>query len=130
QRDGEGRQARRLARGLHLRAGQGERADADPPAHRPRRAEGRGARAPSPALTTLRLGLVQERGAPAPEALADGIAGAARDGAQVVCLQELTLSLYLDGAPPEPLLEGPTFAFAAAAARDSGVFVVASLYEA
>ena len=34
QRDGQGRQARRLARGVHVRPGEGERADAVPAAHR------------------------------------------------------------------------------------------------
>jgi N-carbamoylputrescine amidase len=57
------------------------------------------------------------------------VPAAAGEGAQLVCLQELTLSAYLDGAPPEDLPGGPTFAFAARAAREAGVHVIASLYE-
>jgi len=81
----------------------------------------------------VRLGLVQERWRSDPEeheaALAAGVAAAAREGAELVCLQELTLSRYLDGAAPEELLGGQTLAFAARAARVGGVHVVASLYE-
>jgi N-carbamoylputrescine amidase len=81
----------------------------------------------------VRLGLVQERWHPDPAeheaALLAGVRSAARDGAELVCLPELTLSRYLDGAPPEPLTGGRTFAFAARAAADAGVHVVASLYE-
>jgi N-carbamoylputrescine amidase len=66
-----------------------------------------------------------------------GIELAAQNGAQVVCLPELTLSRYpadeipigTPNALAEPLLEGPTFAFAAAAAEKFGVTVHASLYE-
>ena len=56
-----------------------------------------------------------------------------------MCLQELTLSPYfattLDGPAklgiaPEAIASGPTYAFAANLARDTGVFVHASLYEA
>ena len=55
---------------------------------------------------------------------------AASHGARLVCLQELTLSAYLDGAPPEPLdASGRTVAFAARAAAETGVHVLASLYE-
>lgn len=81
----------------------------------------------------MRLGLVQERWRSDPDeheaALAAGVAEAAAGGAQLVCLPELTLSRYLDGAAPEELLGGRTFAFAARAARAAGVHVVASLYE-
>ena len=81
----------------------------------------------------MRLGLVQERWRSDPgeheAALRAGVARAAQDGAEVVCLQELTLSRYLDGAPPEDLSSGRTFGFAAAVARAGGVHVVASLYE-
>jgi N-carbamoylputrescine amidase len=55
---------------------------------------------------------------------------AAGEGATLVCLQELTLSAYLDGAPPEELPGGPTFAFAARVAAEARVWVIASLYEA
>ena len=75
----------------------------------------------------MRLGLVQQRADA--DAIARGVAAAARDGAEVVCLQELTLSRYLDGMQAEDVEGGPTFAFAAALAREHGVHVVASLYE-
>jgi N-carbamoylputrescine amidase len=90
----------------------------------------------------LRIGLVQERWHPDPEAheaaLAAGIALAAGEGARIVCLQELTLSPYFaitpDGpragqAEPEDLLDGRTFGFAARMAGETGVHVHASLYE-
>ncbi|CAA9517485.1 MAG: hypothetical protein AVDCRST_MAG85-2704, partial [uncultured Solirubrobacteraceae bacterium] len=47
QRDGQGREARRLARGVHVRPGQGERPDADPPAHRAGRGQAGGTRPPA-----------------------------------------------------------------------------------
>ncbi|MFN8036635.1 MAG: nitrilase-related carbon-nitrogen hydrolase [Acidimicrobiia bacterium] len=89
----------------------------------------------------LRVGAVQERWHPDPgeheAALAAGIAAAAAHGARLVCLQELTLSRYFAVSPdgprpgiePEPLPDGPTFAFAAHAAARHGVYVHASLYE-
>ncbi|MFZ3453558.1 nitrilase-related carbon-nitrogen hydrolase [Arthrobacter sp. 7Tela_A1] len=89
----------------------------------------------------LRVGLVQHRWQPDPEAvkaeLRDGIARAADQGAAVVFLSELTLSRYPadtspDGRPAdvaEDLMSGPTFAFAAEAARRHEVCVHASLYE-
>ncbi len=69
--------------------------------------------------------------------ISEGIAQAAEAGAQIVFLPELTLSRYPADALPEgaadaiaeDLLDGPTFAFAAAAARDSNVYVHASLYQ-
>ncbi|MEV6427546.1 nitrilase-related carbon-nitrogen hydrolase [Nocardia sp. NPDC051463] len=69
--------------------------------------------------------------------LATGIRIAAEQGAQAVFLPELTLSRYpadvRAGANPggdtEELLSGPTFAFAAEAAKENGVAVHASLYE-
>ncbi|MFJ5020629.1 nitrilase-related carbon-nitrogen hydrolase [Streptomyces goshikiensis] len=80
------------------------------------------------------------RSAPAEHlaALREGVRLAAAEGARVVCLQELTLSPYFAvvrkadhpaPAEPESLLTGPTFAFAAGAAREHGVYVHASLYE-
>jgi N-carbamoylputrescine amidase len=100
------------------------------------------ARTRPPSRAPLRLGLVQERWHPDPDehqaALADGIRAAAEVGARIVCLQELTLSPYFAitpdgpaaaGAPPEVLEEGPTFRFAAGLARETGIFVHASLYE-
>jgi N-carbamoylputrescine amidase len=90
----------------------------------------------------LRIGAVQERWHPDPEehkgALATGIRLAAGEGAKIVCLQELTLSRYFAvdpggpeavGAEPEELPGGPTFEFAAGAARENGVYVHASLFE-
>jgi N-carbamoylputrescine amidase len=90
----------------------------------------------------LRIGAVQERWHPDPEehrrALAIGVSLAAEEGARLVCLQELTLSRYFAvdpggpeaaGAEPEELPGGPTFEFAARAARENGVHVHASLFE-
>jgi N-carbamoylputrescine amidase len=91
----------------------------------------------------LRVGLVQERWHADPAehtgALAAGIAAAAGAGAQLVALQELTLSPYFAvtadgpaalGVAPEPLESGPTVEFARAAATEHGVYVHASLFEA
>lgn len=104
---------------------------------------------PSPARTrpstrtTLRVGLVQERWRRDPDehrrALAAGVRVAAASGAQLVCLPELTLSPYFAIAPdgaaalgfvPESIEDGPTRSFAAELARDHGVYVHASLFEA
>ncbi len=103
---------------------------------------------PSPARTRpserppLRVGLVQERWHADPDehrqALSDGIEAAAREGARVVCLQELTLSRYFaitpdgpmaQGVEPESLPDGPTATFARRCAVDNGVYVHASLFE-
>ncbi|BBH17220.1 hydrolase [Nocardioides baekrokdamisoli] len=70
--------------------------------------------------------------------LEDGIAQAAGAGAQVVFLQELTLSRYPADIRPagrpadtaEPLEGGPTHAFCARVATAQDVYVHASLYEA
>jgi N-carbamoylputrescine amidase len=89
----------------------------------------------------LRVAAVQHRWHPQPAdhgfALREGIALAAAHGAELVCLQELTLSRYCadvrPSGPPaataERIEDGPTRAFAAAAAREFGVYVHASLYE-
>jgi N-carbamoylputrescine amidase len=90
----------------------------------------------------LRVGLVQERWHPDPgehqRALAAGIATAARTGARIVCLQELTLSPYFAVSPdgpaalgvePEELETGETVSFARRAAISEGVYVHASLFE-
>jgi N-carbamoylputrescine amidase len=90
----------------------------------------------------LRIGAVQQRWHADPEvhaaALGAGIRLAASEGAQVVCLQELTLSRYFAvdpegpnaaGAQPEELPGGPTHSFAARMARETGAYVHASLYE-
>ena len=100
------------------------------------------ARTRDPERKPLKVAAVQERWHPDPDehanALAQGIATAAQAGAQLVCLQELTLSRYFavdPGGPihakaaPEPLADGPTFAFAANAAKQNNIHVHASLYE-
>jgi N-carbamoylputrescine amidase len=89
----------------------------------------------------LRVGLVQHRwradAAELAAALRSGIDRAAAEGAAAVFLPEITLLRYPadtrggenPGAGAEDLLDGPTFALAAEAARANGVFVHASLYE-
>jgi len=85
---------------------------------------------------------VQERWRADPDehadALAVGIRRAAEEGAQLVCLQELTLSRYFAADPagpmaagvePEELPGGPTYRFADRMARETGMHVHASLYE-
>ncbi|HEV3048327.1 MAG TPA: nitrilase-related carbon-nitrogen hydrolase [Solirubrobacteraceae bacterium] len=100
------------------------------------------ARTRAPERRPLRVGAVQERWHEDPdehaEALAAGIRRAADAGAQLVCLQELTLSRYFAvdpggperaGVEPEPLPGGPTHRFAARMAAETGAHVHASLYE-
>lgn len=89
----------------------------------------------------LTIGVVQTRwhadAAEHESVLADGIRTAAVAGAEVVFLSELTLSRYpadtrptsAPGGTAESLLTGPTFAFAARMAAETGVIVHASLYE-
>ena len=90
----------------------------------------------------LRIAAVQQRWHPDPdehlEALAAGIALAASEGAELVCLQELTLSPYFAADPrgpaaagvePEDLPGGATYHFAAQMAREHALHVHASLYE-
>jgi N-carbamoylputrescine amidase len=103
---------------------------------------------PSPARTRppsrppFRIAAVQHRWRPDrgehETALNEAIRVAAAEGAQLVCLQELTLSRYFAvdpagpeaaGAEPEKLPGGPTFEFAARMAAAHGVPVHASLYE-
>jgi N-carbamoylputrescine amidase len=103
---------------------------------------------PSPARTRpperaqLRIAAVQERWHADPDehaqALAAGIRRAAAEGAELVCLQELTLSRYFAADPggpqaagvePEELPGGATYRFAAEMARETGAHVHASLYE-
>ncbi|HEX6618264.1 MAG TPA: hydrolase, partial [Solirubrobacteraceae bacterium] len=82
------------------------------------------ARVQEPTRAPLRVGLVQERWHRDPDehraALAEGVRTAAGEGAQLVCLQELTLSPYFAitadgpqaaGAEPESVPDGPTCAF-------------------
>ena len=100
------------------------------------------ARVHPPQRAPFRIGAVQHRWHPDPAehaaALAEGVRMAAGEGAQLVCLQELTLSPYFAitadgpaaaGAVPEPLPGGPTHELAAALAAETGVPVHASLYE-
>jgi N-carbamoylputrescine amidase len=100
------------------------------------------ARVRTPDREPFRIGLVQERWHPDPDehraALADGIRTAAGQGARLVCLQELTLSPYFAvtadaaadaAARAEAIPDGPTTAFAASLAAETGAFVHASLYE-
>ena len=100
------------------------------------------ARTRPPSREPFRIGAVQQRWHQDPEehqaALRAGIEIAAREGARLVCLQELTLSRYFAvepggpesaGAEPEPLPGGPTFEFAARTAAELGIHVHASLYE-
>ncbi len=100
------------------------------------------ARTRPPDRAPLRIGAVQERWHPDPAeheaALEAGIELAVGEGAQLVCLQELTLSRYFAtdpggpraaGVQPEELPGGATHRFAARVARETGVHVHASLYE-
>lgn len=68
--------------------------------------------------------------------LATGIMEAVRQGAQLVCLQELTLSPYfctrsdVDSRPyMEDLTTGPTARFVGAMAQKAGITITASLFE-
>jgi N-carbamoylputrescine amidase len=109
------------------------------------------ARTRSSARPPLRIGVVQHRWqsdvADLRAELDDGIARAARLGATAVFLPELTLSRYPADTLPdndtsrpgavrarpsdlaEDLLTGPTFRFAADAARRHGICIHASLYQ-
>jgi N-carbamoylputrescine amidase len=100
------------------------------------------ARTRPPRRRPFRIAAVQQRWHPDPDeheaALAVGIEVAVREGAQLVCLQELTLSRYFAvdptgpaaaGAEPEDLPGGPTHRFAARVAAATGIHVHASLYE-
>jgi N-carbamoylputrescine amidase len=100
------------------------------------------ARKRPPTRVSFRIGAVQHRWHADPReheaALEDGIARTAAEGAQLVCLQELTLSPYFavdpagpqaSGVQPEALPGGATYEFAARTARANEVHVHASLYE-
>jgi N-carbamoylputrescine amidase len=99
------------------------------------------ARVLPPERGTLTAGLVQTRWHADPEehrsVLLDGIRTAAGAGAEVVFLPELTLVRYPADTKPdgdatataEDIEAGPTRAFAAAAAAETGVVVHASLFE-
>jgi N-carbamoylputrescine amidase len=100
------------------------------------------ARVAPPERGTFRVGAVQQRWHPDPAAheaaLAEGVRLAADRGAQLVCLQELTLSPYfaVDADPTpaalaraEAIPDGPTTAFARRMAGETGAYMHASLYE-
>jgi N-carbamoylputrescine amidase len=100
------------------------------------------ARTRAPERGTLRVGLVQERWHADPAeheaALAAGIELAAEQGAQLICLQELTLHPYFavraDASETEleraeAIPDGPTCRFAARLAAATGAWIHASLYE-
>ncbi|HUI47437.1 MAG TPA: nitrilase-related carbon-nitrogen hydrolase [Acidimicrobiia bacterium] len=100
------------------------------------------ARVHRPTRALVRIGVVQMIWNPDPDAhdasLTQGIHLAAREGARLVCLPELTRSRYFaverrdaerPQAYPEALPGGPTFDLAAGAARREGVYVHASCYE-
>lgn len=99
------------------------------------------ARVQPSARPQLVVGLVQTRwhaeASEHAEVLADGIASAVAEGAEIVFLPELTLLRYPADTRPagraaelaEDLEGGPTFRFAAEAARTHGVVVHASLFE-
>jgi N-carbamoylputrescine amidase len=99
------------------------------------------ARVDAPSRPPFRVGAVQHRWHPDPDAhraaLAEGVALAVTEGAQLVCLPELTLSPYFAitetapaGVAPESLPGGPTHAFASELAARHAIPVHASLYEA
>jgi len=101
------------------------------------------ARAEPAVRKPLKLGAVQapwQQDASAHEdALATGVRLAADHGAQIVCLQELTLLPYFATSEEaalaaagymEPIPDGRTTRFARALAEETGAFVMASLYEA
>lgn len=88
----------------------------------------------------LTVGLVQEQWHSNPkehlDCLASGIYSAAKQGASLVCLQELTLSPYfctrhdVDPTPyKEDIHTGPTFQFVSQMAKANQVSITASLFE-
>jgi len=104
------------------------------------------ARVEPPSRLPFRVAAVQQRWHPDPTehrgTLADGVRLAAADGAELICLMELTLSPYFATDPSGPgatvlgvqveaesLPGGPTHDFAAGLATEAGVPIHASLYE-
>ena len=95
----------------------------------------------TPERQPVRVAALQCHWVPEPQEHAanirQGIRLAAEAGAQIVFLPELTLSRYMADERPsglpravaEPLADGPTFALAAEAAREYGIWVHASLFE-
>ena len=98
------------------------------------------ARVEDPTRAPLRVGAVQHRWHVDPsehrDALHEGVALAAAEGARLVFLQELTLSPYFAITPaaaavePESLPGGATHRFAAALSSEFRIPIHASLYEA
>lgn len=95
---------------------------------------------PAPEPKVVTIGLVQETWHRDPAthaaALRLGVLHAAEQGAQLVCLQELTLHRYFGDVKDkalfklaEPLEKGPTAKLCKQLAKEAGVFVVGSLYE-
>lgn len=100
------------------------------------------ARTRDPERGTLTVGAVQQAWEPDPEVhlsnLREGIEIAAGKGADLVCLQELTLSPYFAIRPDdtesieryrESIPDGPTSRLASEMAQKTGAWVHASLYE-
>jgi N-carbamoylputrescine amidase len=88
----------------------------------------------------IRIGLVQQRWRTDPNkhaaAVRKGVLKAAVQGAQLICLQELTLHRYFGDVMDKSLFAlteavegGPTGKLCSRLARESGAFVVGSLYE-
>jgi N-carbamoylputrescine amidase len=99
--------------------------------------------APTHERRRIRLGAVQHRWHPDraehEQQLAEGVRAAVAEGAQLVCLQELTLSRYFatsadgpttGGVEAESVQDGRTRRFAAALAAETGAHIHASLFEA
>jgi N-carbamoylputrescine amidase len=91
-------------------------------------------------MTRIKLGFVQEAWVPDleehRERIRSGVLRLAVEGAQIVCLQELTLSPYFatrpgrDSTPfAETIPDGPTCKFVAELARETSAYVTASLFE-
>jgi N-carbamoylputrescine amidase len=99
------------------------------------------ARTSDPARAPFRVGAVQHRWHPDAQehlaALREGAVAAAREGAELVCFQELTLSRYFADQVPasapaglaESVDDGPTRNFAASLAAELQIPIHASLYE-
>ena len=100
------------------------------------------ARVRAPEREPFRVGAVQQRWQPDPDAhraaLTEGVRAAAGEGATLVCLQELTFSPYFAivpngpaaaGVEPEDVPGGPTSDWAAALARELGIHLHASVFE-
>ncbi|TAL59220.1 MAG: carbon-nitrogen hydrolase [Legionella sp.] len=91
-------------------------------------------------LSKLTVGLVQEKWyenrSEHLDRLASGIHSAAQQGADLICLQELTLNAYFctrSNVDPQPFMEdiatGPTAEFVSKMAKTHQVFITASLFE-